>query len=206
MVSGARDRILDSTRSEEIQMNTDKKLAHVVLQTGQLTAMRDWYLNVLDAHVVYENEFLSFMTFDEEHHRVGIVQLPEPPAHSDDGGAGAFGLHLLQPGEPAHQARGSEEGGHTTAGARPARPDDLDLLPRSRRQHGGTANRQLHVLRRRRPSTYAGRNFTPTRFGPSFDPDAMLAALRAGTPESELLTRAWARTCPQRNVPQLLLT
>jgi hypothetical protein len=43
-------------------------------------------------------------------------------------------------------------------------------------------------------------------FGPSFDPDAMLAALRAGTPESELLTRAWASTCPPRNVPELLLT
>ena len=43
-------------------------------------------------------------------------------------------------------------------------------------------------------------------FGPSFDPDAMLAALRAGTPESELTTRAWAMTCPQRNVPALPLS
>ena len=59
-------------------MNTEKQLAHIVLQTGQLPVLRDWYLEVLDAHVVYENEFLSFMTFDEEHHRLGIVQLPQP--------------------------------------------------------------------------------------------------------------------------------
>lgn len=59
-------------------MNTDKKLAHFVLQTGQLPALRDWYLTVLDAHIVYENQFLSLMTFDEEHHRLGIVQLPQP--------------------------------------------------------------------------------------------------------------------------------
>jgi len=51
-----------------------------------------------------------------------------------------------------------------------------------------------------------GEEFHPYPFGPSVDPDAMLAALRAGTPESELLTRAWAKTCLQRNVPELLLT
>jgi hypothetical protein len=50
-----------------------------------------------------------------------------------------------------------------------------------------------------------GKEFHADPFGPSFDPDTMLAALRAGTPESELLTRAWASTCPQRNVPELLL-
>ena len=44
-----------------------------------------------------------------------------------------------------------------------------------------------------------GEEFHADPFGPSFDPDAMLAALRAGTPESELLTRAWAKTCLQRN-------
>ena len=41
--------------------------------------------------------------------------------------------------------------------------------------------------------------------GPSFNPGTMRAALHAGTPEFDLLTRAWARTCPQRNVPELLL-
>ena len=41
-------------------MSTDKRLAHFVLQTGQLPALRDWYLRVLD-------------TFDEEHHRLGIL-------------------------------------------------------------------------------------------------------------------------------------
>jgi hypothetical protein len=51
-----------------------------------------------------------------------------------------------------------------------------------------------------------GEEFQADQFGPSFDPEAMLAALRAGTPESELITRALARTCPQRNVPELLLT
>jgi hypothetical protein len=58
-------------------MSTDKKLARFVPQTGQLPALWDWYLTVLDTHVVCENQLLSRMTFDEEHHRRGIFQLLE---------------------------------------------------------------------------------------------------------------------------------
>jgi hypothetical protein len=51
-----------------------------------------------------------------------------------------------------------------------------------------------------------GEEYSCDPLGPSFEPDAMLAALHAGSPASELTTRAWALTCPQRNVPELLLT
>ena len=61
----------------------------------------------------------------------------------------------------------------------------------------------LHPMKRPRTSS---EEFHADPFGPSFDPDTTLTALRAGTPESELPTRAWARTCPQRNVPELLLS
>lgn len=48
---------------------------------------------------------------------------------------------------PARQARGPEGGGHPPARARPARPHHIDLLPRPRRKHGRTADRQLHYTR-----------------------------------------------------------
>ena len=41
-------------------MAAPTKLAHVVFRTGQLTALRDWYCTVLEAHVVHENDFLAF--------------------------------------------------------------------------------------------------------------------------------------------------
>jgi hypothetical protein len=41
---------------------------------------------VLDAHVVFENQMLSFMTFDEEHHRLAIAQLPQPAARTSNTG------------------------------------------------------------------------------------------------------------------------
>ena len=141
-----------------------KRLAHLVLQTGQLTVMRNWYLEVLDAHVVFENDMLSFMTFDEEHHRLALVQLRRPaPRTSMTVGLArsAYTMVELQidnmaPDEATQYLRGPEYGS-----------DPL---------------------------------------GPSFDPDAMLAALRGGTPESDLITRSWAMTCPQLNVAELLLT
>jgi len=49
------------------------KLAHVVFQTNRLPAMRDWYCTVLGGHVIYENPHLSFVTYDDEHHRVAFV-------------------------------------------------------------------------------------------------------------------------------------
>ena len=49
------------------------KLAHVVLRTGQLGPMRDWYLMALEAHVVFENDFLVFLTYDDEHHRIALA-------------------------------------------------------------------------------------------------------------------------------------
>lgn len=52
------------------------KFAHVVLQTSQKAQMRDWYCTVLDAHVVFENELLCFLTFDEEHHRIALLSPP----------------------------------------------------------------------------------------------------------------------------------
>jgi catechol-2,3-dioxygenase len=187
-------------------MSTDKKLAHFVLQTGELPVLRDWYLRVLDAHVVYENQFLSLMTFDEEHHRLGIVQLPQPVKRTPM----TVGL--------AHSA-------YTFPGLEKllTKYEDLkkaDIQPHVPVQHGPTTSIYYHdpdgnmvelqidnfTTPEEATEYLRGEEFHADPFGPSFDPDVMLAALRAGTPESELLTRAWARTCPQRNVPELLLT
>jgi catechol 2,3-dioxygenase-like lactoylglutathione lyase family enzyme len=52
------------------------KFGHIVLRTTNMPRLRDWYLTVLQARIAYQNEQVSFMTYDEEHHRVGIVQLP----------------------------------------------------------------------------------------------------------------------------------
>ena len=64
------------------------KLAHFVFKTARFTEMSEWYANVLGAKAAFENEQLCFMTYDEEHHRIGIINVPkttEKLSHTDAG-------------------------------------------------------------------------------------------------------------------------
>jgi catechol-2,3-dioxygenase len=49
------------------------KLAHVVFQTNRIKELREWYCTVLGGRVIYENPHLSFVSYDDEHHRVAFV-------------------------------------------------------------------------------------------------------------------------------------
>jgi len=61
------------------------KLAHFVRKTSQRETMSAWYQTVLEAEVVLESENFSFLTYDEEHHRVAILAMPgleSPPPNA----------------------------------------------------------------------------------------------------------------------------
>jgi len=49
------------------------KLAHVVLRTSRFLETRNWYLTVLGAEVAFENDDVCFLRYDDEHHRIGII-------------------------------------------------------------------------------------------------------------------------------------
>lgn len=55
------------------------KLAHVVLRTTttNFDPMVEFYKTFLGAHSTYENEYLAFITYDDEHHRVAVLRLPD---------------------------------------------------------------------------------------------------------------------------------
>ncbi|KAF4469439.1 glyoxalase bleomycin resistance dioxygenase [Fusarium albosuccineum] len=52
------------------------KLAHVVFKTANFTSMVAWYKAALGAHATYENPGMAFLTYDDEHHRVAIANIP----------------------------------------------------------------------------------------------------------------------------------
>ncbi|ETI26002.1 hypothetical protein G647_02779 [Cladophialophora carrionii CBS 160.54] len=52
-------------------------LAHVVLRTQKVKEMVDFYTTFLGGHVVYGNDFLCFITYDDEHHRVALIGVPD---------------------------------------------------------------------------------------------------------------------------------
>lgn len=70
--------ILDERQSEiAAKIVPPAKLAHFVLRTFRFEEMVDWYKLVMHARPAYENPGLSFLTYDEEHHRIAIVAIPD---------------------------------------------------------------------------------------------------------------------------------
>ena len=63
------------------------KFAHAVFKTNNLPELKNWYCTVLNAHVVFENPMIAFLTYDDEHHRIALVTLPglEPRAAKTTG-------------------------------------------------------------------------------------------------------------------------
>ncbi|KIV81158.1 hypothetical protein PV11_08597 [Exophiala sideris] len=59
-------------------------LAHVVLRTSNFEDMVDFYLKFLGGTVAFGNDFISFITYDEEHHRIALINISdlEPKAHA----------------------------------------------------------------------------------------------------------------------------
>ncbi|KAK5291902.1 hypothetical protein LTR43_005174 [Exophiala xenobiotica] len=90
---------VEDTAPATAKNGTDKKvikhspgaLAHVVLRstTQNYQAMIQFYLDLLSAQIVHTTPVLTFLRYDEEHHRIAIIQTPETtpkPKHSNFAG------------------------------------------------------------------------------------------------------------------------
>ncbi|MEH0420795.1 VOC family protein [Streptomyces sp. B21-083] len=170
------------------------KLAHLVLQTNQLQAMRDWYRTVLKAHVVFENPMMVFLTFDEEHHRIALM--------------GPIAGPLT---ERTPMTVGLQHSAYTfpELGSLMYRYEELKAAgvePRLPLQHGFTTSLyyrdpdgnhvELQVdnfsTAKEATAYLEGPEYEADPIGVVFDPTAMAEAVRAGVSEKELLGRAWA--------------
>jgi catechol 2,3-dioxygenase-like lactoylglutathione lyase family enzyme len=58
-------------------------LAHFVRRTSQPEALVDWYVRVLGARVVFSEGPLAFLTFDDEHHRMAVIGIPDLPPRAE---------------------------------------------------------------------------------------------------------------------------
>jgi catechol 2,3-dioxygenase-like lactoylglutathione lyase family enzyme len=62
---------------------TPCKLAHIVRRTTRFDEMVAWYRTVFGAEVAHADGMLAFLTYDDEHHRFAIANVPgleEQPA------------------------------------------------------------------------------------------------------------------------------
>ena len=67
----------DSESLESTSSNSETKpayISHYGIRAQRYKEMIQWYQTVFRARIQHENEFLAFMTFDEEHHRLVIFE------------------------------------------------------------------------------------------------------------------------------------
>lgn len=74
---------MSAIMKDEFDLQTEKvispsTLAHVVLRTNNLNfnAMVEFYTQFLGGKITHGNEFICFITYDHEHHRIAIISVP----------------------------------------------------------------------------------------------------------------------------------
>lgn len=78
---------------EKNEIISPAHLAHVVLQTNRLEEMRRWWRTVLGAEPMFSSKDYEFMTFDDEHHRIGLFD--RGPITDKDPDKPTPGLHHM---------------------------------------------------------------------------------------------------------------
>jgi catechol-2,3-dioxygenase len=65
------------------------RLAHVVMRTSNYKEMLEWYSLVFNAETAFANDEIGFLAYDDEHHRIAFVSVPELASQPD----GIVGVH-----------------------------------------------------------------------------------------------------------------
>ncbi|BAI96212.1 putative biphenyl-2,3-diol 1,2-dioxygenase III [Sphingobium sp. TA15] len=165
------------------------KLAHFVLRTSRFAEMVDWYKLVMHATAAYENPGLSFLSYDEEHHRIAIVAIPE--LHDQDNSD--VGLHHVAfTYDSLHDLLENYQ-----------RLKDLGIVPAWAINHGPTTSLyyrdpdgnhlefQVENFETVEESTkfFFTEDFNLNPIGVEFDPDILRKRMLAGEDETELKRR-----------------
>ncbi|MBW8487225.1 VOC family protein [Actinomadura parmotrematis] len=169
------------------------KFAHVVLQTGQPAVMRDWYCTVLDGHVVYQDDALCFITFDEEHHRIALLTPPGPlerkspttacmhhVAYTFDGLDDLLDRYVLLRDRGVTPAVCIAHGVTTSMYYRDPDGNFVEM------QIDNFAEPDLAT------GYMNGAEYAADSVGPAFDPERLLKARKDGAEVDELTARSWS--------------
>lgn len=72
-------------RSLDTKAVSPAKFAHFVLRTPQYEKMRAFYQTFLNATPAFNSDFLVFLRYDEEHHRLVLINMPHMPLQTGPG-------------------------------------------------------------------------------------------------------------------------
>ena len=180
---------LNRRRSIEPEAVRPAIFAHFVLRTSSLDAMRHWYRTVLSADVVFDDGRICFMTYDDEHHRLALIQVPG--LHAPD--AQSWGLYHFAYGYASLRDLLSTYRRLKNEGILPYRPINHGptVSMYYRDPDGNAIELQVDAF----PTKEAAADYFQTEafkqnpIGVPFDPEELIRAYEAGVPEDELLRR-----------------
>jgi catechol-2,3-dioxygenase len=177
------------------------KFAHIVFRTAQKDAMVAWYQTVFEAKPALDNGFLTFLTFDDEHHRIAVVGMPglEPKgAHSAGMEHCAFTYASL--GDLIATFERLRNAGIVPYWCINHGPN-LSFYYRD--PDGNQVELQIDVFDSRAAvdAWYAESDFATNPIGVKFDPDDLIRRFRAGEAPDTLTTRP--RIAPDQVMAQL---
>lgn len=171
------------------------RLAHAVMRTSRYDAMVQWYKTVLEAETVFANDQVTFLTYDGEHHRIAIANMPglfTRPGFLAAADHVAFTYESL--GELVHTYR---------------RLKATDILPQWCINHGGTTSMyyglpdgnyvELQVDNFTTAEALSaflyGPDFATNPIGVDFDPEELCERHDAGVSHEELVR--WPEVAPR---------
>ncbi len=168
-------------------MPSPTKLSHLVLQTNQIAAMREWYFTVLEAELVQESDLISFISYDEEHHRVAFLNPgPLTPKGDADVGINHIAFSYASLGDLVTVYERLKRAGIVPHWCINHGPTTSALLQGPGRQRGRARGRQFIKMARRARTSCARRLSCRNQRGAQIDPDDLGRRLRAGEPERVL--------------------
>ena len=165
-----------------------QKFAHVVLRTASFDAVIGWYATVLNARVAFRSDFIAFLTYDDEHHRVAVINAPGSPAADE---AAASVHHIAY----TYAGLGELLGTYRrlkAAGIEPARC--INHGPTTsmyyRDPDGLRVELQIDNFTMDEANAYfTSRDFAENPIGVLFDPEALIRDYEAGVAIEELVRR-----------------
>ncbi|XEG75125.1 VOC family protein [Pseudomonas sp. abacavir_1] len=185
---------MTASQATPAQRIVPMKMAHLVFRCADRKAMVDWYLTLFQAELVFEDDILTFITYDDEHHRLAFFNMPQLPPKAEE----TTGMHHIAYSYASiadllnTYLRLKEEGirpywcinhGPTTSlYFRDPEHNDIELQVDNFVEAADAA------------AFFHSETFANDPIGLEFDPDAMVALWRSGASDAELCRLGTAAT------------
>ena len=174
-------------------MVAPSKFAHVVYNTCRYEEMIAWYARVFEAQIQHGNDRLTFLTYDDEHHRFAFVNLGPGEPDGKDNQPGGVGVNHL-----AYTWNGVGELVDTykrlkTYGYTPYRPirHGLTLSMYYRDPDGNQLEFQTDLMTADEANDFMRSDaFEKNPIGEPFDPEELVARYDAGEAVDDLIFRS----------------